>query len=156
LEPFIGKVFSTWDATLVKDAASATFDFTITDVFLELVDFHGNSTSLTATAFFGFTILLDGTEVFRHFTEILGHGGNSATETFRVIRDFGPLTSRGLMESGLDANIDYIDTASLLFDPYSSSVDLSGIAVGDTFDITYDLSLVAIGFRRGENINRTI
>jgi hypothetical protein len=140
IEPYSATLRNTWVADFSKDSADATFEFNITNAVLSLGDF-GGFTSGDLSARFDFTVFLGPDTPFQQTAEIAGLGGTTLDETFHVVENSGPMAGF-YTETGFGDNI---HEATLLFDPFAGSVDLSGIPVGDTFSVIYELIMEARG-----------
>lgn len=143
--PFNAFGLSIWVGRFRKDDPNATFNFNITSAFLEI----GNETPNPASASFRFRILNDaGDALFDHYAKISGQGGTSAAETYQIDENTGPLIGHYREYNPFEDPIHPIDriaVAELSFDPFSDSIDLSDVEVGDNFAIVYLLETFANG-----------
>jgi hypothetical protein len=142
-------LYSYWLGGFEKEADDATFEFNITKAFLQL---QNDGPKLeNASADFVFSVQLDQEEVFNHKAAISGKSRSDlGIETYDIDYNDGPMT-------GIYKEFDVFDgpnpitpsgkitAAELEFHPYTGSVDLSEIAVGETFIIEYVLEMSVEG-----------
>jgi hypothetical protein len=128
LDPYLMESFAYWEDIGTRTAETAVVA-DVTGATLEIIDF-GSFFGMDLLASFTFEVYLDFAPVYFREVTLSGRGGFGAGGAFSVSPDGEPATYT-LQPSGYYSSVRYT------LDPLTIPIDLSGIAVGDGYDVRF-------------------
>ncbi len=151
------QAFVSWRTLIVKDDPSAFFQFTLTPGYLSIL--HGDPATgenLIRPPYAEMNIVVfdDLGVLFEHDARIEGVGGDINTETFNLALETGDLVGQTVYQERVLPNPlfpDSVDSVRYDTPSFTGSVDLSGLAIGESRTIGYTI-LVSVGGDGDESV----
>ncbi len=140
IEPYSIDATAVWEDELTREAGSNAIFANITGATLELIDW-GAFLDTDLIAGMRFEAVLNGETVLLHETTLSGRGGEP--DSFSLDTPSELPGSIDTYSKFLADGSDYIYSATYSLAPISAAIDLSGIAVGESFTIRFIATVFA-------------